>query len=339
MKIIALVLSVFALLPSLTCAQIGSADSLISHYTFDNIVADTAYNITTNAYHAILTGTNIVDGIKGNALEFNNLNCHIDAGITPDVKHFTMMAWIKPYSYVNATPDNNILVFEKSNSYYMNIMSNSEGNRKMGHLRVGGLFKSPDGKTQRWEYLDSPSQIPLNKWTHAAFTFDGEKLRIYINGEPVTEKSVLPVLVNYQSNTVWGAVQKIATGQYLGYFNGALDECRLYGKKLEDNEIMSIYRLHANPTSAKRNFCDKPTLFYNAKTGHLVVTHPFITVNDYIIRVTDLMGRTVMQDLVVSNEQSFELPAGLPGSIYLALLVESKKGVVNSTFFKGGYNY
>ncbi len=338
MKNIALFLSAFVFFLSVANAQIGSADSLISHYTFDNIVADTAYNVATDAYHAILTGTSIVEGVKGNAVEFSNLNCHMDAGVTPDVKHFTVMAWIKPYSYVNATPDNNILVFEKSNSYYINIMSNSEGNRQMGHIRVGGLFKSQDGKTQRWEYLDSPSQIPLNQWTHVAFTFDGQKMRISINGQPASEKSVLPVLVNYQSNTVWGALQKIATGQYLGYFNGVLDECRLYGKKLEDNEIQSVYNQHAATSATKRNFCATPTLFYNTNTGRLVVTHPSINVDDYTIRVTDLTGRTIMQNLVVTNGQSFELPAGLPGSIYLALLVESKKGVVNSTFFKGGYN-
>ena len=142
----------------------------------------TVFDGSKHGIDGTMTDVVVKKGKVGNCAEFNNRSSHVLSGSIPRVENFSAMAWIKPYSYGKVITDNNILVFEKSESYYMNIMSNSTGNRLMGKIRVGGQFQSVDGKTSRWEYLDSPDTIKLNQWTHVAYTFDGNKFVLYVNG-------------------------------------------------------------------------------------------------------------------------------------------------------------
>ena len=121
----------------------------------------------------------------------------------------------------------------------MNIMSKTEGNKTRGKIRIGGHFESANGMQSKWEYLDSPDEIPLNRWTHAAYTFDGDKFRLYINGSLVAEKKILPVLKPNTLDMVWGALYK--KGAYYGHFHGVLDDCMLFSRKPESSEVHGYY--------------------------------------------------------------------------------------------------
>ena len=214
-----------------------SDPDVLTYYTFDEIAQDSAFDHSINSYNAHLYNVSIKDGIRGKSIAFNNTDSHLNGGNTPDVQEYTIMAWIKPYAYGEATGKHAKLVFEKTYSYYMNILSENTGNRREGHMRVGGLFSNTDGSKQKWEFLDSPNQIPLNKWTLAACTFKEGKLKLYLDGALVSEKEIYPILKNYAYNTVWGALQKKETGLYHGSFYGEMDECILVKRALKAKEI------------------------------------------------------------------------------------------------------
>jgi hypothetical protein len=214
-------------------------NSIIQSLTFENIQDNKVIDLSPLKADGLMTKVSIVDGQQGNGAEFNDTDAYINSGTSPAVNHHSAMVWIKPYSYGPEISTSNKLIFEKTESFYMNIMSKTEGNKTRGKIRIGGHFESADGLKSKWEYLDSPNEIPLNEWTHAAYTFDGDKFRLYINGQLVAEKKILPVLKPNTKDMVWGALYK--NGSYFGHFHGRLDDCMLFSRKLESTEIQSYY--------------------------------------------------------------------------------------------------
>ncbi|MGQ1891316.1 family 16 glycoside hydrolase [Thermophagus sp. OGC60D27] len=214
-------------------------DDLIQYFTFENIRDNKVIDKSSLKADGDMTKVAVVDGQKGKSAEFNNKDAFINSGISPAVNHHSAMVWIKPYSYGPEGSVSNKLVFEKTGSYYMNILSKTEGNKTRGKIRIGGHFESENGSKSKWEYLDSPDEISLNKWTHVAYTFDGDKLRLYINGRLAAKKKTLPVLKPNTRDMVWGALYK--NGAYHGHFHGCLDDCMVFSRKLESAEIHSYY--------------------------------------------------------------------------------------------------
>jgi hypothetical protein len=93
-----------------------------------------------------------------------------------DVNHYTLAAWVRYLPDDQARQE----VLEKAGSYWMNIRLDT------GQLRAGGFYggcvTSPLRKT--WWFLDSTAVIAPDTWTHVASTYDGQYLRVYVNGEP-----------------------------------------------------------------------------------------------------------------------------------------------------------
>jgi hypothetical protein len=228
------------LLSDLLCQNTLLDDNaLIQCFSFESIDDNKVIDQSPLKADGIMTNVVVVNGQRGKGAEFNDSNAQINSGTSPAVNHHSAMVWIKPYSYGPEISTSNKLIFEKTESFYMNIMSKTEGNKARGKIRIGGHFESANGEKSKWEYLDSPNEIPLNEWTHAAYTFDGDKFRLYINGRLVAEKVILPVLKPNTKDMVWGALYK--NGSYFGHFHGILDDCMLFSRKLEPAEIHSYY--------------------------------------------------------------------------------------------------
>ena len=79
----------------------------------------------------------------------------------------------------------------------------------------------------------STSPLPLNAWTHLATTYDGAFQRIYINGALAASRAqsgsiaVSNGALRVGGNTSWADE----------FFEGAIDEVRVYNRALTDAEI------------------------------------------------------------------------------------------------------
>lgn len=87
-------------------------------------------------------------------------------------------------------------------------------------------------------------QVPYNPayqntFTHFAMTYSNGLLKAFINGEPVGQRQVGPVALG-SSNAGMGIHWWYANSTR---FVGSLDEVRIYGRVLRDNEVKTLYIL------------------------------------------------------------------------------------------------
>ncbi len=100
------------------------------------------------------------------------------------------------------------------------------------------------------------SSISNSTWTHVAATYDGEKVRIYING-----------VLNYEADETTAMLANTGTlriGTNSGGstdFAGVLDETRIYNRALTPEEITNLYRWAPGPV-AHYDFEDTQTKTY-----------------------------------------------------------------------------
>jgi arabinan endo-1,5-alpha-L-arabinosidase len=122
------------------------------------------------------------------------------------------------------------------------------------------LFLTPsNGTTSRLRFaikpsggvetvIDAPTALPINSWCHVAVTLDGVRGKLYLNGIPVATN-------NSVTARPW---QVLARTNYIGdsqfpldpLFNGQIDSFRIYGRTLNDAEILQLAEAH--PSLAHR---------------------------------------------------------------------------------------
>ena len=76
--------------------------------------------------------------------------------------------------------------------------------------------------------------LPLNTWTHLAVTFDNTTLRLFVNGTQVGTRAVAGPMV-----TSTGALRMGGNSLWGEYFQGRIDEVRVYSRALSATEIQT----------------------------------------------------------------------------------------------------
>jgi hypothetical protein len=188
----------------------------------------------------------------GNALEFDDTDDYVYVGDHDvlDLNHFTLMAWVKPYS--RGSDPARIEILEKTDSYWMNIR------RDTGVLRCGGYFGPT--RENRWHAQDSDKPIPLNEWTHCSCTYDGKLLKVYLNGEEAGTKEVPDFLQEYDYSLAIGA--KITySGKRQALFHGSIDEVSIWNVALTQTTI--------------QEWLNKPLTSSHPQWNNLVVYYQF----------------------------------------------------------------
>ena len=154
----------------------------------------------------------------------------VDAGSSTalDVNTFTLAAWVR---YLPLVHDDRWEVLEKAGAYWMNIRTDSR------RLRLGGFFGGCTGTSQVWKFVDSKKVLPASTWVHVAGTYDGKALRIYVNGVLDNTLAVTGRTCVNTSPLGIGAKNRTATGVVEAYFDGRIDDLRVYNRALPAAQI------------------------------------------------------------------------------------------------------
>jgi hypothetical protein len=203
---------------------------LVAAYSFDEgsgtIVNDSSGNGITGT---IVGATWTTAGEYGNALSFNGSNAYVDLGnpsLLQITGSMTWTAWVK--ATANPVNDGQIIAKSDDVSGWQFKTTPDTGPETFGVAVSGG----PRAFAQRY----STTVRSLNVWYHVAGVYNAtaRTLDIYVNGvldDGVLVGTVPAVQVNSSVNVNIGR----RTNGY--YFNGIIDNLRVYNRPLSQAEI------------------------------------------------------------------------------------------------------
>ncbi|MCH7573898.1 MAG: fibronectin type III domain-containing protein [Candidatus Marinimicrobia bacterium] len=86
-------------------------------------------------------------------------------------------------------------------------------------------------------FIDEAFSITTGRWYHAVGTYDGNTIRLYLNGEEFSTPTVISgTLDSYSTNLLIG--KNLHQGLY---FDGTIDDIRIYNRALTATEIRTLY--------------------------------------------------------------------------------------------------
>jgi hypothetical protein len=224
-------------------AAVGSAAptaGLVLHYSFETIDAGAVPDVSGNSHNGRVVAQPgsrlLVTGLAGYGRALNlrgDSHQYVDVAASPllDVDRHTVSAWVRYTGDENDKTFGRWEVLEKAGAYWANV-------RTDGRVRGGGYFGGCTAAA--WQYLDSTRAVVPLRWTHVASTYDGAWLRLYIDGRAAGAKQVTgrtcvsgePLAVGAKNNPTKGILE--------AFWDGRLDEVRIYSRALSAAEITSL---------------------------------------------------------------------------------------------------
>jgi len=159
-----------------------------------------------------------------NALSFDGVNDWVtvaDSNSLDMTGALTMEAWVKPTS---ANGFGTVMFKERSGGDNYSLYAvNDTGHPPAVYLRTTAGFE-----------LEGPAALPLNAWSHLAATYDGSTLSLYVNGNLASS-----IPANGAITTSTGALRIGGNSVFGDYFQGLIDEVRIYNRALNIGEVRS----------------------------------------------------------------------------------------------------
>jgi chitodextrinase len=169
-------------------------------------------------------GTWTSAGKFGGALSFNGTSSRVDVPDAPSLdltSAMTLEAWVRPVALGKAWKSV-VVKLQPTDLTYALYASTNTG-------RPAGIVYSGAEKQ-----VAGPTRLPLGTWTHLAATYDGSVLAVYRDGSLVSSTFVSgPIATSGNAlsiggNALWGE-----------WFNGLIDEVRVYNRALTATQIQT----------------------------------------------------------------------------------------------------
>lgn len=206
------------------------ASGLVLYYPMNANANDASGNSLNGTMIGGVTATTDRFGNAGGALQFNGVNGYVDApdGVYFNGGDFTTSCWVKVTSYTswarifdfgNGQSNNNVLLASSQAA-----TGKPQGEIYIGTSGSGGAVPSPTVATG------------TNTWTLLTYSYSGGIGRLYVNGTQVAQ-GVQTAPVNVLRTLCY-----IGRSNWAGdsYYNGAIDEFRIYNRALTSFEIQNL---------------------------------------------------------------------------------------------------
>ena len=211
-------------------AQIPT-DGLVAYYPFNGNANDESGNGNSGTLEGSPTLTTDRFGRLNSAYQFNGSTDYIlvnNSDSFPD-SAITVAFWFNRDGVVPTGLENYL---SKEHSFQSYMYSDS--------TMSTGVWRGTAGSWANW--LDSAYKAPMNEWVFYAFTYSNSSqvAKTYING----------TLISTQQDTDMAAIVRTSSyPMYIGrngsssvyFINGKMDDIRIYGRVLSDNEVNTLY--------------------------------------------------------------------------------------------------
>ena len=206
----------------------GRYPNLAAYYPFDSNTEDASGN----GNHGQGYGTiNYVFGKFGEAIELNNgeyIEMEASDSLHGDLFKtdlFTLSAWIYPKP-------------ETSYGHAWRSLPREAGHNTLFIIEEQGIISWRGRIDGAWSWNNlcetDPSVFKADTWIHVAVTNDGDKLRIYVDGEKTAE-------TDFQETDGGNTIYRIGSSSTGGEtFAGLIDDYAVFSRALSEDEINSI---------------------------------------------------------------------------------------------------
>ena len=205
----------------------------VAAYSFNEgsgaAVADSSGN---NNLGTVTNGSWTTSGKFGNSLVFNGTSSRVFVTSSASLNltaGMTVMAWVYPTA--NQT-GNRTIIRRETNGYWL------YSSRLLSNMRpYGGALVGSNSET-----VSASNALPVNTWSHVAVTYDGSVVTLYVNGTAVSTNSASGSIVS-GTTPLWIG----GTSSSTDFFQGRIDEVRVYNRALTTTEIGTIRNTAITP--------------------------------------------------------------------------------------------
>jgi len=205
--------------------------SLIAHYKFDEGSGTEAVD-SQNGLNGTITGATYVGGKDGYALSFNGTSDKVvvayDDKLAP-TEELSFGCWAYRSNWTEATA-RSIISKTESGGYLLQCVSGYI----RGFIFLNGAYKNP-------QYALANLSVG---WHHFFVTCDGRYSKLYVDGalqSTVDAGATYPIYYKYENAMGIGIEATSGDTPSGSYFDGKIDEVKIYNKALTQNEITEIF--------------------------------------------------------------------------------------------------
>ena len=180
-----------------------------------------------------------VTGHDGDALQFNGAGTYVDCGNAEvlNLGVFSVSFWCN----IPATQTWNHMVSKGQHG-----ASGSPGSVNWGVMMYSDEERILFETFNDTSWIGISADTTIDEWHHVVATYDGDVMQLYHDGELISETSGAGILLDQNRPLLIGARSDDGTAG--GYFNGSIDDVRIYNKVLNQDEVLQA--MQGDPTLA-----------------------------------------------------------------------------------------
>ena len=244
--------------------NVGSSSGLVAYWSFDEGSGNIAYDSSGNNINGNIEGANWTTGINGSALNYDGIDDYVEINsLTYDINDDqigTISAWI----YRTSQSENCLL----PQIFCMDNNTDDDTSFNFGIIQENNkdyiYIKLRDDQRNVCFYKMATFSLDFYRWHHIAAVQNGIGIKIYVDG---IERNLIDIEsgdssgdwfadlgINKPNLAQFGSHYEVDNPypvyNYTSFFNGIIDEVRIYNYNLTQNEIISLYEQYANKSIA-----------------------------------------------------------------------------------------
>ena len=204
----------------------------MGYWAFDEGSGTTTADGSGNAVTGTVRGAVWTAGRSGSALGFDGVDDHVELGtFSASGSAITIAAWFKADAFPNTVPR----IISKATTgtsiqhYFMLATANVDSVPRLRfRLMTNGSTKT---------LTATSGNLVAGQWVHAAATYNGATMRLYLNGVQVGSRGVSGAI----DGSATAPVRIGESPNGAGAFDGVIDQVRVYNRVLSASEISSLY--------------------------------------------------------------------------------------------------